>query len=121
VYRRLDDDEEVVCVVVRRRPRASEPLALFATCAGVAGVLYGMSPRFLLSQLGVFLAGGAVLAAIVALVANHLDGRPLGRSLVWLLALGALIFAIGYLPLWLTWHYLPAHPEFYPKFPTPAR
>lgn len=112
--------EDDVIYVVRQR-RSSEMLGLLATCAGVAGFFCGFSPRLLAGIFGWVLLGGGTIAALLAVLAERLDGRPLGRSVAAILVIGALAFALPYTVLWFGVHYLPAHPDLYPKFPTPTR
>jgi hypothetical protein len=114
----FEEGEEVI-YVVRRRRRSTEMFGFFVTIAGVAGILCGISPGLITGGLGLVFLAFAAISALLVIVAERLDGRSVGPSIIALILLGLLTFSAAYLPIWLGAYYLPAHPELYPKFPTP--
>lgn len=62
--------------------RSAESQRLFGGFSAIAGLLTGLLPQFLHSGLGITFALAIVLMAILALIGDHVDGYPLGRSTI---------------------------------------
>ncbi|HEY8597690.1 MAG TPA: hypothetical protein VIL85_04625 [Thermomicrobiales bacterium] len=119
------DDDALVIIAARRGyyRASSEPRRMYVFILGIMGIFAGISPSFLHGRSALIFGGLAVVAALLAIILDWRDGYALGRSIFSLLILGVLVIGGGFLPIWLTAHYLPAHPEYYSHiiaFPTPA-
>jgi len=71
-------DIRIVEIEIVEPRRSAESQRLFGGFSAIAGLF----PQFLHSGLGIAFALAIVLMAILALIGDHVDGYPLGRSTI---------------------------------------